>query len=63
MRSRIQKNPARFVFKLIAVAVLIFLCARGAYTQGVQHAIASAMPYTDGASIMIDFDGEVHEYR
>lgn len=63
MRSRIQKNPARFVFKLIAVAALIFLCARGAYTQGVQHAIASAMPYTDGASIMIDFDGQVHEYR
>lgn len=51
MRSRIQKNPARFVFKLIAVAALIFLCARGAYTQGVQHAIASAMPYTDGASL------------
>lgn len=63
MRSRIQKNPARFIFKLIAVSALIFLFARGAYTQGVQHAIASAMPYTDGTSIMIDFDGQVHEYR
>lgn len=58
-----RKNPARFVFKLIAVSALIFLCARGAYTQGVQHAIASAMPYSDGTSIMIDFDGQIHEYR
>lgn len=58
-----RKNPARFIFKLIAVSALIFLCAHNAYTQGVQHAIASAMPYTDGASIMIDFDGQIHEYR
>lgn len=53
MRSRIQKNPARFIFKLIAVFALIFLFAHNAYTQGVQHVIASAMPYTDGASIMM----------
>ena len=45
---------------VIALAVMIF---HGAYAQGVQHAILSASPYVSSDSILIDFDGQIHEYR
>lgn len=66
MRSRINhtmNHPARAIVKALALAVLLCLCVHAAYAQGVRHAIENACPYVDGASIMIDFNGQVHEYR
>lgn len=66
MRSYIRheiNNPVRLVVKVVALTVMLFLFAGAAREQGVQHAIKSARPYVDGTSILIDFDGQVHEYR
>ena len=54
-----MKHPV----KLLLALLLGVLVLRGAYAQGVKHAITSACPYVEGTSIMIDFDGQVHEYR
>ena len=53
----------RKVLKIIAILAITLYVAHAAYAQGVQHAIAIASPYADGTSIMIDFDGQIHEYR
>lgn len=53
----------RKLFKLIALLAIIACIAHGAYAQGVRHAVLSACPFVEGESIMIDFDGEVYEYR
>ena len=49
--------------KFVLIIALAAIVMRGAYRQGVQHAIANAQPSVVGQSIMIDFDGQVHEYR
>ena len=65
MRSRIRhakKHPLLTLFKTAAIVVLVSLCAHAAYAQGVRHAILSACPYIEDGSVMIDYDGQVHEY-
>jgi len=65
MRQRMNhavRHPLRLAVKAVALAVLIALVARAAYAQGVRHTIETACPYIDGPVIMIDYEGEVHEY-
>ncbi len=54
---------SRKLFKIVLLTVLCALIIHGAFAQGVQHAIETACPYVDGEYILIDFDGQVHEYR
>lgn len=65
MRTHIKhslNNPLRLTVKVIALAVAVLLFAHAAYASGVRHTIESARPYVDGPAIVIDFDGQLHEY-
>lgn len=65
MRQRMNhavRHPLRLAVQAVALIVLIGLVARAAYAQGVRHTIESACPYVDGQVILIDYEGEVHEY-
>ena len=53
----------RKIFKTIALLALAAILAHNAYAQGVRHAAATAQVWTEGDAFLIDFDGEVHEYR
>lgn len=61
--KHVMNNPLRLAVKAVALAVALFLFVQAAYASGVRHAIESARPYVDGQAILIDFDGQVHEYR
>ena len=66
MRSCILRNlnnPIRLCVKVIALLALIAVILHGAYTQGVQHAIATAAPCVEGDTILIDYDGQMHIYE
>ena len=66
MRQRMSyavRHPLRLAVKAVALAVLIGLIARAAYAQGVRHTIETACPYIDGQVILIDYEGQVHEYH
>ncbi len=52
----------RKIFKMIALLALAAIIAHNAYAQGVRHAITTACPYVDRQVILIDYEGEVHEY-
>lgn len=58
-----MRNPIRLIVKTLIIIGLAAVIIRGAYTQGVQHAIVNAQPSISGTTILIDFDGQVHEYR
>ena len=49
--------------KILLVLALSLIVLRGAYAQGVKHAILTASPFVVDDSIMIDFDGQIHEYK
>lgn len=53
----------RKIVKLVAIIAISITVFSSAYRQGVQHAIATASTYANGESILIDFDGQVHEYK
>ncbi len=53
----------RKLFKIIALLALAAVIAHNAYAQGVRHAAATAHVWAEGDAFLIDFDGEVHEYR
>lgn len=53
----------RKIFKTIALLALAVIIAHNAYAQGVRHAAATAQVWAEGDAFLIDFDGEVHEYR
>lgn len=66
MRTHVKhslNNPLRLAVKAVALVVALFLVTHAAYASGVRHAIETACPYVDGQAILIDFDGQVHEYR
>ena len=53
----------RKLLKTLALLALAACIAHGAFALGIRHAIKTARPYVDGQVILIDYNGEVHEYR
>ena len=60
---RYRSHLTNRLVKLALVLALVGAVAHGAYINGVRHAIASAQVWAEDGCFLIDFDGEVHEYR
>ena len=56
-------RPFVTLFKSALAIALLCLIVNAAYAQGVRHAIETAMPFVENDAIMIDYDGQIHEYR
>ena len=54
-----MRKLARLLIALILAAVVL----RGAYVQGISHAITTASVWAENGSYFVDVDGDVHEYR
>lgn len=58
-----KAHTANTIIKLVPILSLLAYAFHAGHVQGINHAIQTAQPSIDGASILIDFDGQVHEYR
>lgn len=63
MKLAFRAHLANTLVKFVIVAALLAYAFHMGHVQGVQHAIATAIPTSEGDVYLIDFDGQVHEYR
>ena len=63
IRFAFRAHTANTIVKTLIALALVFAVFFFGRQQGINHAIQTAQPSIDGASILIDFDGQVHEYR
>lgn len=52
----------KLIRRILAVALAAYIL-HAAYVQGVQHAVATARVWAEDGVYLVDFDGQVHEYR
>ena len=63
IRFAFRAHTANAIVKTVLVLAMLFCVFFFGYRHGVEYTIQNAQPSVDGEVILIDFDGQIHEYR
>ena len=63
MLNAFRRHPANFIVKTLMILGTAFLMFYYGHQQGIAHAIQTAQVWSEGDVYLVDFDGQIHEYK